>query len=80
MVTVRANFLMFEVLLFSHKRSVYISSTLVPSSLLVKVEDGTSFPSNSVLSVGRFGPLEIVPDRPGTVPDFGVRDAEAVGW
>ena len=80
-VTVLANFRMLAVLPFSQRSSVYISRTLVPSCLFVRVFVETSFPSNSVLIVGLLGPFDTVPDRAGRVPycDLGVRDGVLVG-
>lgn len=80
-VTVRANFRMFEVVPFSHSSSVYIPSTRLPSCLLVMIGEANSFVSNTVLMVGLLGPLDIVPERAGSVdPEFfGVLEVELVG-
>ena len=75
-VTVLANFLIFVELFFSHRKFVYISRTLLPSCRLVRVDVFTSFPlpSNSVMTVGLIGPLEMVLERLGRVLElpFGV--------
>lgn len=80
-VTVLANLRMFEVVPSSHKSSVYIPSTEFPSCLLVIIGEAISFASKTVLIVGLLGPLDIVPDRVGSVdPGFlGVLEAEPVG-
>ena len=80
-VTVLANFRIFDTLPFSQSKSEYISKTLLPSCLLVKIVDGTSDPFRNVLSVGLRGPFEIVPDRLGSVPAgvLGVRAPELLG-
>jgi len=80
-VTVLANFRMFELLPWSHRRSAYISRILLPSSRFVSVVDTTSLPSKNTLTVGRRGPLEIEVDRPENVPllPMGVRDPEVGG-
>jgi hypothetical protein len=74
---------MLAVLPFSQSNPVYISSTLLPSCLLLNVEEGDSFPSNKVVRAGLFGPFEIVADRiePVDIWPLGVREAEleAVG-
>lgn len=53
---------------FSQSKSEYISSTLLPSCLLVEVGETASFPSMKVLIVGLLGPFEMVPDLLGKVP------------
>lgn len=80
-VTNLANFRIFDELPFSQSKSEYISRTLLPSCLLVKVEDGRSFPFKKVVSVGLLGPFEMAPDRLGRVPAgvLGVRAPEVVG-
>jgi hypothetical protein len=80
-VTVLANFRMFDVFPFSQRSAVNISRTFVPSCLLVRVVDVTSFLSNSTVTAGLLGPLEIGPDRVGIVPlcVLGVREVELVG-
>jgi hypothetical protein len=81
-VTVLANFRILAVLPFSQRSSVYISRTLVPICLFVRVVEKTSFPSKCVVSVGRLGPFdEVVADRAGMVPYcvLGVRDVLLVG-
>jgi hypothetical protein len=67
-VTVLANLRIFDVLPFSQSKSEYISNTLLPSCLLVRVVDNTSLPSKKVLSVGLLGPFELIPDLIGGVP------------
>jgi hypothetical protein len=81
-VTVLANFWIFALFSLSQSKSEYISRTLFPSCLLVKVVETTSLLSNRVLTVGLLGPTEIVPDRLGRVPDwfFGVLLAEFGLW
>ena len=81
-VTVLANFWIFALFSLSQSRSEYISRTLFPSCLLVKVVETMSLLSNKVLTVGLFGPFEIVPDRLGRVPDWflGVLVAEFGLW
>jgi hypothetical protein len=68
LVTVLANLRMFDVLPFSQSISEYISNTLFPSCLLVRLVDATSLPSKNVLSVGLLGRLEFKPDLDGRVP------------
>lgn len=76
-VTVFANFRMFTLLPFSHSRSEYISSTLLPSCLLVSVVGTTtswlSMPI-IVFKAGRRGVSAL--DREGRVLDtpLGVRE------
>lgn len=82
LVTVLANLRMLAVLPFSQRRSVYISRTLVPICLFVRVVEGTSFPLNIGVIVGRLGPFDvIVPDRGRGVPYcvLGVRDVLLAG-
>ena len=66
---------------FSQSISEYISRTLFPSCLLVRLGDPTSLPSINVLRVGLRGRLEFKPDLRGRVPAWflGVRFPEVLG-
>lgn len=73
---------MLDVLPLVHRKSVYISRTLLPSCRLVKVEDAAPFPLKEVLSVGLVGPLEIDLGRVGSAgwAPVGPRGAEVGRW